>query len=167
MLMALVVLVVGITAPGYGDDDHGDGKNHDVGKFLRLSGPHIDGTLTLIQVGADAIVTFSSGIGTCQGIFITQTIFGFTVPTTAKSLEGYLLPVADTSSFYPMTPGASSPCLRKDQKVGDPIVLVVVDAPKFCRNGVQCPNEITAEVVLLQVVQRSHKDKDEGKDKDK
>ncbi|HZC81185.1 MAG TPA: hypothetical protein VE222_05610 [Nitrospiraceae bacterium] len=154
MLMALVVLVVGITAPGYGDDDHDDGKNHHVEKFLRLSGPAIEGTLTFTNTGA---VVF---MGTkCNGVdsnpFISTNVSGFTVDktTTAKDVEVLFVLQGVSSSGFPPTG-----CLRTDQTVGDTITLIVVDVKRqtFVNNNGAF---ITADVVLLQVVPRTHTDR--------
>ncbi len=161
MLMALVVLVIGITAPGYGDDDHDDGKNHRVENYLRLSGPAIEGTLTLVQTGADAFSAFSGtrckGKGEAVNIsfLFTQTVFGFTVTTTAKSLEGLLLQGVSAS-------GLPTGCLRRGQTEDVVITLVVVDAEITSSSTT---GFINANVKLLQVVPRLHKDRDDDKDK--
>jgi hypothetical protein len=159
MLMALVVLVIGITAPGYGDDDHDDGKNHHVEKFLRLSGPAIEGALGL----AIGNVAF---FGTCRGPDNSSSVsLALTGPTaatlarlkTAKDLEGFLLPVVTDPSKVGLN------CLRTDQTEGDTIVLIVVHA-NITSSGT---GFINADVRLLQVVPRLDKDKDKDRDKDK
>lgn len=174
MLMALVVLMIGITAPGYGDDDHDDGKNHHGEKHLglgpteRLSRPALVGTLRLIQpvpTVADVIVVFT---GKCRGsdnfpVFPPDVSLTVATLTTPKSLEGLRLPGVATSGFPPDGTGVHSRCLRTDQTVGVLIDLIVVDVKTFTPGL----NFITADVVLLQVIPRLDKDKDEDKDKDK
>lgn len=169
MLMALVVLVIGITAPGYGDDDHDDGKNHHVEKFLRLSGPALEGTLTLFPVQTVNLIVF---MGKCRGPVevssVSLVLPGVSAATfarlkTAKDLEGLLLPGVPTSDFPLDETGVHSRCLRTDQTVGDTIVLIVVKRRTF----VPSDAFITADVVLRQVVQRLHKDRHKDKDKDK
>jgi hypothetical protein len=159
MLMALVVLVIGITAPGYGDDDHDDGKNQFVENYLRLSGPALEGTLTLIAPAQEVIFH----IVKCKGVDEDFMVF-FALPTylklanfpTAKSLEGLLLPGVPTSDF-------PTDCLRRDQTAGDSIVPIVTHVKR--RTFANNLTTLNADVVLLQVVQRSHKDKDEDRDR--
>jgi hypothetical protein len=167
MLMVLAVLLVGITATGYGDDgsktdDHDDGKKHlGLGPTERLSGPALVGTLTLVQLTPDD--TFVAFSGTCEvippeSLFFTDDLTVakgsfVTVPTTAKSLKGLRL-IREWPSGCPV-----------NDLGGEDAIVVDVKRRMFAYDGISMT--ASADVVLLRVVPRLHKDEDKDKDKDK
>ena len=156
MVMVLAVLLVGITATGYGDDgfktDDRDDGHFGLSPTEQLSGPALTGMLTVSQSGADAFVVF---FGQCRGIdvFFVTPVSGFTVATTtARSLKGLRL--------IGMGPPG---CLTIDGSGGEDLIVTKVQKRTFVNDG----TTITAEVELLHVVPRLDQDKDEDKDNDK
>jgi hypothetical protein len=139
MPMALVVLVVGITATGYAD----------LGPTERLSGPALVGMLTLLQTGPDVQVSFT---GKCRGndsSIPSQTLENLSLAgmTTAQRLEGLLLLNARSASTCP---GQNN---HQSLPSNDLIVNTVVSptfTPTFSIDGTIIL--ITAEAVLLFVV---------------